>query len=53
MLQSQVAAPGLLSLDGLEKRLEVSLAEALRPVPLDQLEEHGGPAIGLGITFSG
>jgi len=36
----QVAAPGLLPLDRFEQRLEVPLAEALRPVPLDQLEEH-------------
>src|SRR5579863_2560804 len=41
----QVAAPGLLPLDGLEQRLEVPLAEALRPVPLDQLEEHRGPVL--------
>jgi putative peptidoglycan lipid II flippase len=36
----QVAAPGLLPLDRLEQCFEVPLAEALRPVPLDQLEEH-------------
>src|SRR5262249_15879034 len=39
---SQVAATRLLALYGLEQRLEVALAEAERPVPLDQLEEHGG-----------
>ena len=33
----------LLALDRLEQRLEVALAEAQRAVPLDQLEEHGGP----------
>src|SRR5438477_1250186 len=38
---SEVAAALLLALDGLEQRLEVALAEAQRPVPLDQLEEHG------------
>src|SRR5262249_27022837 len=38
---SEVAATLLLALDGLEQRLEVALAEAQRPVPLDQLEEHG------------
>ena len=42
---SQVPAPGLLPLDRLEKRLEVSLAEPLRAVPLDQLEEHGRPVL--------
>jgi len=36
----QVAALFLLSLDRLEQRLEVSLAEAERAVPLDELEEH-------------
>ena len=41
----QVAALGLFPLDGLEQRLEVSLAESLRPVPLDQLEEHRGPVL--------
>src|SRR4051794_20461943 len=40
---SQVPAKFLLALDRLEQRLEVSLAEAQRPVPLDELEEHGGP----------
>jgi putative peptidoglycan lipid II flippase len=39
----QVAAPGLLPLDRLEQRLEVPLAEPLRSVPLDQLEEHRRP----------
>src|SRR5205807_4032442 len=36
----QVAACGLLALDGLEQRLEVALAEALAPFPLDDLEEQ-------------
>jgi predicted ATPase len=37
----QVSAPLLLALDRLEQRAEVPLAEAQRPVPLDELEEHG------------
>ncbi len=41
----QVPAPGLLPLDRLEQRLEVPLAEPLRAVPLDQLEEHGRPVL--------
>src|ERR1700735_2715334 len=46
---SEVAPPGLLALDCLEQRLEVALAEALRAVPLDQLEEHRRPVLhGLG-----
>src|SRR6187397_285548 len=40
---SEVAATLLLALDGLEEGLEVALAETERAVPLDQLEEHGGP----------
>src|ERR687886_1937048 len=36
----QVAALGLLALDGLEQRLEVAVAEAARAVALDDLEEH-------------
>ena len=36
---SQVAAQGLLALDGLEERLEVALAEAARTFALDDLEE--------------
>src|SRR5680860_79532 len=40
---SEVAAGVLLALDGLEERPEVPLAEAQRPVPLDELEEHGRP----------
>src|SRR6476469_8221139 len=40
---SEVAAPLLLALDGLEERLEVALAEAQRAVPLDELEEHRRP----------
>src|SRR5438132_9164692 len=36
----KVAACGLLALDGLEQRLEVALAEALAPFPLDDLEEQ-------------
>src|SRR4051794_36599471 len=41
--RSEVAAKVLLALDRLEQRLEVPLAEAEGPVPLDQLEEHRGP----------
>src|SRR5216683_3601970 len=37
--------PGLLPLDGLEQRLEVALAEPLRAVPLDQLEEQCRPVL--------
>ncbi|KPC69522.1 hypothetical protein ADL26_18170, partial [Thermoactinomyces vulgaris] len=45
----EVAALGLLALDGLEQRLEVADAEAERAVPLDELEEDRGPvAEGLG-----
>src|SRR4051794_41382447 len=42
----EVAAPVLLALDRLEECLEVALAEAQRAVPLDQLEEDGGPVTG-------
>ena len=39
----------LFQLDGLEQRLEVALAEALRAVALDDLDEHGGAVLdGLG-----
>src|SRR4051794_40852284 len=38
---SEVAAPRLLPLDRLEEGLEVAGAEALRALPLDDLEEHG------------
>src|SRR3989454_2446966 len=41
----EVAALGLLAFDGLEQRLEVAHAEAARPVPLDDLEEEGGPIL--------
>src|ERR1035441_382711 len=41
----EVAALGLLPLDRLEQRLEVPLAEPLRAVPLDQLEEYGRPVL--------
>jgi hypothetical protein len=41
----QVAAPGLLALDRLEQRLEVPLAEPLRAMRLDQLEEHRRPVL--------
>src|SRR5436309_1933401 len=40
---SQRPAPRLLALDRLEQRLEVALAEAPRPVPLDHLEEQRRP----------
>src|SRR4051795_4793503 len=40
---SQFPASLLLPLDRLEEGLEVPLAEAQRAVPLDQLEEDGGP----------
>src|SRR6266699_2458916 len=43
--RSEVAAAGLLALDGLEQGLEVALAEPLRAVPLDQLEEHRRPVL--------
>src|SRR5919199_1799194 len=43
---SEVAAALLLALDRLEECLEVALAETERAVPLDQLEEHGGPVAG-------
>src|SRR5262245_40298671 len=42
---SKVAAALLLALDRFEERLEVSLAEALGTVPLDQLEEHRRPVL--------
>ncbi len=41
----QVAASGLLRLDGLEERLEVADAEAPRAVALDDLEEEGRPIL--------
>src|SRR4029453_5384147 len=41
----QVAATFLLALDGLEERLEVALAEAERPVPLDELEKESRPVL--------
>src|SRR5580692_1982206 len=41
----QVAATVLLALDRLEQRLEVALAETVRAVSLDQLEEHRGPVL--------
>ena len=40
-----VAALGLLPLDRLEQCFEVALAEPLRAVPLDQLEEHRRPVL--------
>src|SRR6266567_8215331 len=43
--RSEVAAAGLLALDGLEQGLEVALAEPLRAVPLDELEEHRRPVL--------
>src|ERR671927_175813 len=43
---SEVAAPFLLALDRLEECLEVALAETERAVPLDELEEDGGPVAG-------
>src|SRR3984885_7216789 len=42
---SEVSAPRLLELDGLEQILEVALAESLRPVPFDHLEEHRRPVL--------
>src|SRR5215469_15707174 len=41
----EVAAAGLLALDRLEQGLEVALTEPLRTMPLDQLEEDGGPVL--------
>src|SRR5262249_33625052 len=41
----EVAAAALLPLDRLEQRLAVALAEALRAVPLDQLEKHRRPVL--------
>src|SRR6266702_4407962 len=38
--RSEVAAAGLLALDRLEQRFEVSLSEPLRAMALNQLEEH-------------
>src|SRR5882757_3084752 len=43
--QLEVAAALLLPLDRLEQRLEVALPEALRAMPLDQLEEHRRPVL--------
>src|SRR5947207_13063387 len=40
---SQRPPPRLLALDRLEQRLEVALAEAPRPLPLDDLEEQRRP----------
>jgi hypothetical protein len=40
--ESEVAALFLLPFEGLEQRPEVTLPEAERAVPLDQLEEYGG-----------
>ena len=42
---SEVAALGLLELNGLEKRLEVSRTEALVVPPLDNLDEESGPVL--------
>src|SRR5258707_15889277 len=48
-LRSECTAPALLQLDRLEECLEVSLAEAPRPVTLDDLEEEGRAVLdGLG-----
>ena len=41
----QIAAARLLAFDGFEQRLEVTLAEPLRAVPLDQLEEDRRPVL--------
>src|SRR5512144_696986 len=41
----EVAPERLLPLDRLEQRLEVPLAEAAAPLPLDHLVEHGGPVL--------
>src|SRR3954449_4763384 len=43
---SEVPSALLLALDRLEECLEVALAEAERAVPLDELEEDGGPVAG-------
>src|SRR5690606_40109531 len=43
--RSQVAAPLLFPLQGLEQCLEVALAEPAGAVPLDQLEEEGRPVL--------
>src|SRR3954449_1952257 len=43
---SEVPSALLLALDRLEECLEVALAETERAVPLDQLEEDGGPVAG-------
>src|SRR3954467_1602617 len=43
---SEVPSALLLALDRLEECLEVALAETERAVPLDQLEEDGGPVTG-------
>ena len=40
---SEVAPALLVALDRLEERLEVALAEAVRPPSLDDLEEEGRP----------
>src|SRR5690349_5510825 len=42
----EVAALGLLALDGLEQGLEVAVAEAARAVALDDLEEQRGAVAG-------
>src|SRR3954452_17311823 len=42
---SKVPPERLLALDRLEQRLEVPLAEAARPVPLDHLEEERRPIL--------
>src|SRR5262249_54157586 len=41
----QRPAPRLFAFDGLEQRLEVTLAEAARPVALDDFEEQRGPIL--------
>src|SRR4051794_33581625 len=47
--RSEGTAPGLLQLDRFEEGLEVPLAEAPRPVALDDLEEEGRAVLdGLG-----
>src|SRR5207344_2203130 len=43
--RSEVPTALLLALDGLEERLEVALAEPLRAVAFDQLEEHRRPVL--------
>src|ERR1700728_3848453 len=45
LVASEVSAPRLLALYGLEQGLEVALAESLRPVPFDHLEEHRRPVL--------